>query len=110
MSLPHILEEITKRICAVSQPERIILFGSCARNDQNVPNDIDLLVIMPHVESTRQESMRLLGALRGLIVPVDILVATPQQIERHRQTPGLIYATILQEGKIIYDTVRTSYG
>lgn len=101
--LADILAEMTRRICAVSQPERIILSGSCARNEQTVANDIDLLVIVPGVEATRQESIRLQRALRGLRIPIDIVVATPQQIERHRNTPGLIYAVALREGTVPYD-------
>ena len=101
--LADTLTEITRRICAVSQPERIILFGSYARNEQRATSDIDLLVVVPDVESTRQESIRLQRALLGLRIPIDIVVATTQQIERHRHTPGLIYAIALQEGKVIYD-------
>jgi predicted nucleotidyltransferase len=101
--LADTLTEITRRICSVSQPERIILFGSYARNEQRATSDRDLLVVVPDVESTRQESIRLQRALLGLCIPIDIVVATTQQIERHRHTPGLIYAIALQEGKVIYD-------
>jgi hypothetical protein len=42
-------------------------------------------------------------ALRGILIPVDIIVATPQQIERHRNTIGYIYRTALSEGRVIYE-------
>jgi hypothetical protein len=33
---------------------------------------------------------------------VDIIVATPSDLERHRDNPGLIYRTILEEGREVY--------
>ncbi|MBC8230932.1 nucleotidyltransferase domain-containing protein, partial [bacterium] len=35
-------------------------------------------------------------------VPFDILVATPEDLEKHRNNIGLIYRTVLQEGREIY--------
>ena len=98
-----LLPEITQRILKVSDPEQIILFGSYARGDNGPDSDLDLLVVLRAVQSTRAESIRLKRALRGLLVPVDILVATPEQLERHRNTVGLIYRTVLSEGKLVYE-------
>jgi len=40
--------------------------------------------------------------LRGLPLPVDILVTTAADLARHQNNPGLIYRTILQEGRQLY--------
>lgn len=97
------LPEITNRILKVSDPEMIILFGSYARGDFGTDSDLNLLVVLKGVESPRKESTRLRRSLRGMLVPVDILVATPEQIERHRNNVGLIYRSVLREGKVIYE-------
>ena len=73
----ELLPEITQRILAVSDPEKIILFGSYARGDYSPDSDLDLMVVMQNIQSSREESTRLRRALRGLLVPIDILVATP---------------------------------
>jgi len=73
----ELLPEITQRILAVSDPEKIILFGSYARGDYGPDSDLDLMVVMQNIQSSREESTRLRRALRGLLVPIDILVATP---------------------------------
>ncbi len=104
----HLLPEITRRILAVSQPQKIILFGSYARGDYGPDSDLDLLVVLDGIASTRAESNRLRRVLRGLLAPIDILVATPEQIERHRQTIGLIYRPVLEEGKVIYERPPTA--
>jgi predicted nucleotidyltransferase len=97
------LDEITKRIVRASNPEKIILFGSHARGDFMPDSDLDLLVIISGVVRPRAESTRLRRALRGLLVPVDIVVATPEQIERLGHVRGLIYHTTLSEGKVVYE-------
>jgi predicted nucleotidyltransferase len=97
------LPEITRRILAASNPTKIILFGSYARGDFGPDSDLDLLVILEGVDSPRSESVNLRRCLRGLLVPVDILVATPEQVERHQNTIGLIYRSALEEGKVLYE-------
>jgi predicted nucleotidyltransferase len=98
-----LLPEITRRILAVSKPQKIVLFGSFARGDYDPDSDLDLLVILDEVESPRAESNRLRRALRGLLTPIDVVVASTQQVERHRETIGLIYRPALEEGKVIYE-------
>jgi predicted nucleotidyltransferase len=104
---PELLAEITRRILSVSDPEQIIMFGSYARGDFNVNSDLDLLVI-EDVEFLRQESVRLRQALRGLLFPIDVVVATPEQVERYRHSIGLIYRSALNEGKVLYDRSAAS--
>jgi predicted nucleotidyltransferase len=41
----EILQEIVRRIVAAVQPEKIILFGSAARQEMGPDSDLDLLVI-----------------------------------------------------------------
>jgi len=84
-------------------PERIILFGSHARGDTDLDSDLDLLVIMNDVTHSRQESTRIRRALRGLLVPIDIIVATPEQIARYGDSPLLVYGPALREGRVLYE-------
>jgi predicted nucleotidyltransferase len=41
------LGEIVRRLVDAYQPERIYLFGSWARGEQNADSDYDLLVVVP---------------------------------------------------------------
>lgn len=103
MDVAEKLPEITKRIVEASQPEKIILFGSHARGDFDGDSDLDLLVVIPGVKHPRAESTRIRGILRGLFVPVDVIVATPEQIERLGNVFGLVYQAALSDGKILYE-------
>lgn len=97
------LPEITKRIVKTSNPEKIILFGSYARGETSSNSDLDLLVIVPGIKRLRAESVRVRRALRGLMIPVDVILATPEQIERLGNFTGLVYHTALSEGKVVYE-------
>ncbi|HMQ54495.1 MAG TPA: nucleotidyltransferase domain-containing protein [Anaerolineae bacterium] len=103
----ELFAEIVRRILVISDPEQIILFGSHARAESGPDSDVDLLVIEAGIAAPRQESVRIRRALRGLLVPIDVIVATPRQIDQHRNDLGLIYSTALREGKVLYE--RTAH-
>ena len=41
----QILQEIIRRIVAVAEPEKIVMFGSAARGEMGPHGDVDLLVV-----------------------------------------------------------------
>ncbi len=103
MDLIKQLPEIAQRIIQTSHPDKIILFGSYARGDYGIDSDLDLLVIVPGIQHLRAESLRVRRALRGLLAPVDLVIATPEQIQRLGNVVGLVYQSALSEGKVIYE-------
>ncbi len=98
------LQEIVRRLVVAVQPERIILFGSAARGEMGPDSDVDLLVVKSGVHR-RELAARLYRELADLPVPKDIIVATPEDLERHRDTIGLVYRAALREGRVVYDAV-----
>jgi len=95
------LSEIIRRIVAVSNPQRIILFGSQARGDATPDSDFDLLVVKDEVESPRAESARIYRALAGLSIPVDIVVTRSDYVMAHRDIVGTVVRPALREGKVL---------
>ena len=57
---------------------------------------------MPEGVHCRRTAQLLYRQIRGLGVPFDVLVTTPTTLERHKDNIGLIYRTILNEGKEVY--------
>jgi len=96
------VDVLVKRIVEEVHPLWIILFGSAARGQVGQSNDIDLLVVMPEGVHRRHTAQRLYQNITGLKVPFDILVATPGDLERYKNKIGLVYRTILQEGREVY--------
>jgi len=99
----EMLREIVRRIVAAVHPEKIILFGSAARGEMGPDSDLDLLVVK-QCEHRREMAWtiqrQLVGAAVG--IPKDILVFTPDDIARLKDTPGLIVRTALEEGRVLY--------
>ena len=104
LATESVVREAVESIVRAVHPLRIVLFGSTARGEQGGQSDVDLLVVMPEGSPKRQTTQKLYRILRGLPVPVDILVTTEGDLERHKDNPGLIYRTILQEGRQVYAT------
>ncbi len=96
-----ILQEIVRRIVEAVAPEKIILFGSAARAEMGPDSDVDLVVVKCGVHR-RKTAQALHLKMRGIAAPVDLIVATPEDLERHKDTIGLIYRSALKEGKVIY--------
>ena len=101
---PEVIEKLVRRIIEIAQPLRIILFGSAARGEMGPDSDIDVLVVMPEGVHRRRTAQLLYRQIRGLGVPFDILVATPDDLERHKDNIGLIYQSVLREGREVYAT------
>lgn len=106
----EILGEIVRRIVEVAHPEKIILFGSVARGEMGSNSDVDLLV----VKRGEFDQSRLVGDiyvnLHGVGQAVDVILVTPEQVERYRNTHCLIIAPALQEGKEVYHARTLSTG
>ena len=68
----------------------------------NAIEDVGLLVIMPTKRNPVDES----GAIRLAIrppFPVDLLVRTPESIDRRPAIGDLFISGILQHGKLLYE-------
>ena len=96
------IDAVINRIVEAVHPLRILVFGSAARGEAGSDSDVDVLVVMPDGANRRQTMQYLHTRFFGLSVAVDVLVATPSDLERHGRNPGLIYRTILEEGRELY--------
>ena len=97
------LSEAVQRILAVSQPNRIILFGSQARGDADQDSDMDLMVIEPSVENTALEAARLYRAVGWVGKGVDILVYSEPEFAMRSSIPGTVLHQASTEGRVVYE-------
>jgi predicted nucleotidyltransferase len=98
------VQAAVERIVEVSRPVSLILFGSYVRGQLGPNSDLDILVVAEDtLESCRKESVRIRKALRGILMPMDILVVRSGELEDLALVPGLIYSTILREGKVVHE-------
>lgn len=110
MSFKKIHEDLLKKIVArliqASQPKKIILFGSCARDDMTEGSDIDLLIIEEGIENKGKEMIRLRNIIGNVGVGVDVLVYSEKEIDEWGHLPGTALYAGLKEGRTLYETTH----
>ncbi len=97
--LPVIVERLVRQF----QPLRIVLFGSHARGDARPDSDLDLIFVLAQVEDKRQAMVEMHRALADLPVAKDVIVTTPDEIERRGHLVGSVLLPALEEGRVIYE-------
>lgn len=98
-----LLAEITRRLVAEFRPLSIILFGSHAWGEPGPDSDVDLLVIVeddPRLPV--QRSVQALRCLRGISVPIDVLVKTRAEVDRVRTVYASLEAEVLERGRVLH--------
>jgi predicted nucleotidyltransferase len=96
------LNDAVNRLVAAAQPLKVILFGSHARGEADDHSDVDLLVIEVTVSDRYEEMVPLNRVLKGLLMPVDLLVVSEQECEQRSATPGTVEHTARREGQVLY--------
>ena len=112
MTKQETIEEITRRLVDFYQPVRIYLFGSEARGDSGADSDLDFLVV---VEDATPDSVfrngEVYGRLRGVGASVDVVPWRRSDFDgRSAHVRSSLPATVLREGRLVYDSEPVSVG
>ncbi|MBI5407010.1 MAG: nucleotidyltransferase domain-containing protein [Nitrospirae bacterium] len=102
---PEKVRTVVEKIVEISHPRKVILFGSYVRGSMNVNSDLDVLVVAGgEIENPRKESTRIRRALKGILMPMDILVVQEDTLKEIADMPGLIYREAIRNGKVVYES------
>lgn len=100
---PKLVEQIVNHIVAAAGPKKIILFGSYARGEARPTSDLDLLVIADSTIPRHRRSAPLYGALSKILLPMDIVVFTPEEVQEWSGVRQAFVTTAVREGKVLYE-------
>jgi predicted nucleotidyltransferase len=98
----ELLAEVVRRIRAVGNPIKIVMFGSRARGEARPDSDLDLLIVEESDLPRHKRSVPYYCALAALFPSKDIVVWTPTEIHEWSQVRIHFITVALREGKVLY--------
>lgn len=98
-----LLQEMVRRLLLVSNPQRIVLFGSRARGEARPGSDYDLLIIEVTDLPRHKRAARYRRALTGVAPTKDIVVWTPAEVAEWRTVENAFITTAINEGVVLYE-------
>lgn len=96
------IKQLCDQIAREFKPEKIILFGSHAYGKPQWDSDVDLLVIMPFRGRHTSKAIEILNRLNPTTA-LDLLVRTPQQVEKRLAMDDFFMREIIEQGKVMYE-------
>lgn len=87
------------------RPRKIVLFGSQASRKATKDSDVDLLVVMPHDGPAATQAARIRQQVRAPFA-LDLLVRSPDVLERRLKLGDSFLRGIMSEGKVLYESAR----
>lgn len=96
------LEEAVATILDLTNPVRIVLFGSRSRVDYTNDSDIDLFVIVPDNVQYKQLLRAIRNRLINPVISYDVFMYTESEFRRKRLEGWRLFEEIERDGKIIY--------
>lgn len=97
------IKQVANKLGVAANAEKVVLFGSFARGEARTDSDVDFLIIAESNQPRFKRSRKLYRLLSPYPFSMDLLVYTPAEIEKAKETPLSFISTALREGKIVYD-------
>jgi len=89
-------------------PERIYLFGSWVRNEQDDTSDIDIVLIKETNNSFFERLKEIVPYIAGINRGIDILIYTPQEFKKMLKEGNAFAEMVQEEGVVVYEKKRRS--
>lgn len=86
--------------------DRVVLFGSQAQGAAQPDSDVDILVILAHDGKGWKKAAEIRDALPPPF-PADVLVRSPEEIERRLALGDDFFRTILEKGETLYESTSS---
>ena len=102
----QLLDYITTTIVNRFHPERIVLFGSHARGEARPDSDIDLFVEMESRATPPERAIAISEAFGLRKWALDLVVYTPEEVQRLKNVRGTLLSVIEKEGRVLYERER----
>jgi len=102
--LEEVLKPIVQRLVEGLHPEQIILFGSYAYGQPRAGSDVDMIIVVwESTEPPHRRDQKAYRCLRGVKVPIDLLVFTREELTRQATVATSLARRVMERGKVLYE-------
>ncbi len=95
------IKKLIEKIVEEYKPEKIYLFGSYAWGNPDKDSDVDIFIIKDTEKDRLKRQLEVRRLIKGRL-PVDVLVYTPEEIEKRLKMRDFFIEDILSKGKAVY--------
>lgn len=97
------IDDLIRRIVARVQPEKVIIFGSYAKGVPTINSDLDVFVIKQTDLPMANRADDLAPMLANTLLPVDVHIYTPEEVEEYRKEQFSFVNSVLKSGKTVFE-------
>jgi len=101
--IKSILDNAVKLILSAGNPNKIILFGSYARGEDNEDSDLDFYIIENVEMERKSNTAKYYKALFQLNHAKDIIVRYAEEFERNKDILNTLEYDVYKEGILLYE-------
>lgn len=94
---------IAQAIIRKYHPEKIVLFGSAARDEFEEGSDLDFFIIKQTRLPRHRRPLEIYRFLDDRDLPIDFIIYTPQEFKQRLSLGDFFVKRILKEGKVLYE-------
>jgi predicted nucleotidyltransferase len=100
------LQKIIDYTIRVTEPNRIILFGSMVNGKITPYSDVDLLIISEHTHIKSDVSKMIKTFCNEFSLKADVLIYSEKELEQEKQKAYSFLGAICKDGKLVYDATK----
>lgn len=97
------INQLIDRIAARIQPQKILVFGSYAKGTATNKSDLDIFIIKETELPKANRSDDLKTILSNFLIPVDVHIYTPEEVEEYGRENFSFVNSVLKSGKTVYE-------
>ena len=94
---------IAETIIKKYHPEKIILFGSAARDEFEEGSDLDFFIIKETKLPRHRRPLEIYRFLDDRGLPIDFIIYTSREFKKRLSLGDFFIKRILKEGKVLYE-------
>lgn len=99
-----VIKKIKQIIIREVDPDKIILFGSRAKNMNHSNSDYDICILKSGIEKEKKNLIKQLYlSLFEVREAIDLILNTPEKFEILKSDKYLIFKSINEDGQILYE-------